>query len=216
MSVLMISIVIVEDTEDIQTLLSSLFNKSDEFELLLQCYNGVTALREIPTLHPDVVLMDIGLPDISGVACIAQLKRICTSTEFVVFTVSEQDEVVFEALQAGATSYLMKSTKPEELMNAIKEVHNGGSPISSDIARKILKTFYKDNNIINSNDRRQHFGISRREEEMLKYLSEGYTYQEAAAEMYISVNTLKTHIFNTYEKLQVNNKMEAIKKYFGK
>lgn len=209
----MISVFIVEDNEDICTLLELLFSNRDGFVFSGSAQTGEKAINEIEALQPDVVLMDIGLPDISGVECIRKLKPVCPKTEFVVYTVSDQDETVFEALKVGATSYLMKTTTPDELVEAIKEVHDGGSPISSDIARKIINSF-QNNNAKDEKEKRAKFGITRREEEMLHYLSDGMSYQEVADKMFISLNTLKTHIYNTYEKLQVGNKVEAINKYF--
>ncbi len=210
----MISIYIVEDNEAFLLLLVQLFRESPLFRLLGTSEKGADALVQIEAQQPDVVLMDIGLPDMSGVACIAKLKPVCPDTEFVAFTVSDEDEVVFEALKVGATSYLMKTTPPDELIKALKEVHNGGSPISSDIARKIINIFSRQQEQLH--DRKTGFGISKREDEMLGYLAEGMTYQEVADKMFISLSTLKSHIYNTYEKLQVNNKVEAINKYFGK
>ncbi|MBX2923980.1 MAG: response regulator transcription factor [Chitinophagaceae bacterium] len=208
----MISVFVVEDNNDFNILLTQLFQTHPEFIFSGSARTGQEALYNIPLQNPDVVLMDIGLPDMSGVECIAKLKPRCRNTEFVAFTVADQDEVVFDALKAGATSYLMKATPPADLIKAIKEVHNGGSPISSDIARKLINLFSQQSNHLKpfKND----FGISRREDEMLTYLAEGMTYQEAADKMFISLSTLKSHIYNTYEKLQVNNKVEAINKYF--
>lgn len=210
----MIAVYIVEDNKDFQTLLMQLLQNHHELMLAGVAATGQDAIKQVSSLKPDVVLMDIGLPDMSGVDCIAQLKPLCAGTEFIAFTVSDQDEVVFEALKAGATSYLMKTTPPDELLKAIKEVYEGGSPISSDIARKIINLFSQQHGKHKS--RQDGFGISKREDEMLRYLAEGMTYQEVADKMFISLSTLKSHIYNTYEKLQVGNKVEAINKYFGK
>lgn len=210
----MIAVYIVEDNKDFQTLLTQLLQNHHELMLAGVAATGRDAIKQISSLKPDVVLMDIGLPDMSGVDCIAQLKPMCTGTEFIAFTVSDQDEVVFEALKAGATSYLMKTTPPDELLKAIKEVYEGGSPISSDIARKVINLFSQQHGKHKS--RQDGFGISKREDEMLRHLAEGMTYQEVADKMFISLSTLKSHIYNTYEKLQVGNKVEAINKYFGK
>lgn len=210
----MISIYVVEDNRDFQLLLTQLFQSQKDFVLAGTAETGHEALRIIPLLKPDVVLMDIGLPDISGIECIAILKPQCPATEFVAFTVSDQDEVVFEALKVGATSYLMKTTPPQELLKALNEVHQGGSPISSDIARKVINQFSQQHE--KHKHKKDGYGISKREDEMLRYLAEGMTYQEVADKMFISLSTLKSHIYNTYEKLQVGNKVEAINKYFGK
>lgn len=210
----MITIYIVEDNISFRMLLSQLFGEHPDLEIAGVADNGSTALKAVEKLQPDIVLMDIGLPDISGVECIAKLKPVCPETEFVAFTVSDEDEIVFEALKAGATSYLMKTTPPDELIKALKEVYNGGSPISSDIARKIIGVFSQQRE--KQHSKNPGFGISKREDEMLRYLAEGMTYQEVADKMFISLSTLKSHIYNTYEKLQVNNKVEAINKYFNK
>ncbi|MCC6286683.1 MAG: response regulator transcription factor [Chitinophagaceae bacterium] len=210
----MISVFVVEDKKDFQALLTQLLQANPEFTFSGSAETGLEALQAIPMLQPDVVLMDIGLPDISGVDCIAKLKPQCKRTEFVAFTVADQDEVVFEALKVGATSYLMKTTPPDELIKALKEVYHGGSPISSDIARKLINVFSKQNE--KQKNRKDDFGISKREDEMLGYIAEGMTYQEVADKMFISLSTLKSHIYNAYEKLQVNNKVEAINKYFRK
>lgn len=210
----MISVYIVEDNKDFQMLLSQLFQSEPGFAWLGMSGSGEDAIKNIPLHNPDVVLMDIGLPDMSGVDCIAKLKPQCRSTEFVAFTISDQDEVIFDALKVGATSYLMKTIPPPELLKAIREVHEGGSPISSDIARKLINVFSQQHE--KQKHKQEDFGISKREDEMLRYLAEGMTYQEVADKMFISLSTLKSHIYNTYEKLQVSNKVEAINKYFGK
>ncbi|MFV0607461.1 MAG: response regulator [Niabella sp.] len=210
----MITVFLVEDNKDIQSLLKQLLTIEPDFLLLGIASNCNEALTTIPDCQPDVVIMDVGLPDGSGIDNIRQLKPQCPKTEFIVFTISEEDEVVFDALKAGANSYLLKTTPPKELLNAIAEVHHGGSSISSDIARKVISFFTTIDNAKKEKINQNEALLTKREIEMLENLALGLTYQETADKMFISLSTLKSHIYNTYEKLQVNNKVEAINKFF--
>ena len=173
--------------------------------------NGEEALKGIPELQPDVVLMDIGLPGINGIDCIKQLKPTCPRTEFLICTIYDEDEKVYQALEYGASSYILKSSKPEFLLQSILEVHNGGSPMSPDIARKLVQRFRQ-----KENKNVAVLNITPREKEILELLSQGLFYKEASDQLGISINTLKRHIYNMYQKLQVDNKTEAINKVFGK
>lgn len=208
----MIAVYLVEDNKDINALLQSIVVKKEDYQLVGCSYDAEEALKKIPELLPDVVLMDIGLPGMNGIECVRLLKKECPSVEFIMCTVYDEDEKVFEALKAGATSYILKKSKPELLLNAIQEVYEGGSPMSSDIARKIVMRLQQSN----SQQVKTEFKISDREEEILQQLSKGYTYTEIADILFISVKTLKKHIYNIYEKLHVDNKVEALNKYFGK
>ena len=206
----MISVLIVEDHEDIQLLLQTVVSRHDDYTCVGVVSTGADALKKIPELLPDVVLMDIGLPDISGIDCVRRLKLICPNVEFIMCTIYDEDENVFQSLEAGANSYILKKSKPELLLSAIREVHEGGSPMSSDIARKIVARMQR-------NDKaRTDCGLTPREEEVLVKLSKGLTYSETADQLFISVKTLKKHIYNIYEKLHVDNKVEALNKFFGK
>lgn len=169
--------------------------------------NGETALKELTIAPCDLALFDIQLPGMSGIECIRRLKYLQPQVQVMVLTVYDNADTIFEALKAGAVSYLLKTTTPEQLVEAIREVFAGGSPISSQIARKIIQTF----NIKNSvNDLFQ--SLSKREQEILTELAKGYRYKEIAATYYISMETVRTHIRNIYEKLQVNTRAEALKK----
>ena len=206
----MISVLLVEDNPDIQLLLQTIISRNDDYVCVAVVSTGTEALRKIPELLPDVVLMDIGLPDISGIDCVRKLKHVCPSVEFIMCTIYDEDEKVFQSLEAGANSYILKKSKPELLLTAIREVYEGGSPMSSDIARKIVaKLQHKD-------PPRPDYGITPREVDVLTMLSKGLTYNEVADQLFISVKTLKKHIYNIYEKLHVNNKVEALNKFFGK
>lgn len=206
----MITVFIVEDNPDIQLLLQTIVSRDDEYSLVGSAPNGTEALDKIPELLPDVVLMDIGLPDISGIDCVRKLKVLCPNVEFIMCTIYDEDEKVFESLEAGANSYILKKSKPELLRRAIREVHEGGSPMSSDIARKIVAKMQRKGQV------RDSYGITPREVEVLTMLSKGLTYQEVADALFISVKTLKKHIYNIYSKLHVDNKVEALNKFFGK
>lgn len=206
----MISVIIVEDNADIQLLLRSIVNRHDDYTCVDVVSTGADALKKIPELLPDVVLMDIGLPDISGIDCVRKLKTQCPNVEFIMCTIYDEDEKVFQSLEAGANSYILKKSKPELLLTAIREVFEGGSPMSSDIARKIVAKMQR------QGQPRDDYGITPREKEVLTMLAKGLTYLETADQLFISVKTLKKHIYNIYEKLHVHNKVEALNKFFGK
>jgi two-component system, NarL family, response regulator LiaR len=210
-----ITIVIVEDLVDHQFFLNTIISSVPEFKsihLPFSCCED--ALEKIPSLKPDIVLMDIGLPGLSGIDCIKKLKFLCPEIKFMICTVHNEDENVFEALKAGADSYILKNSKPYQIIDAIRELYIGNAPISSDIARKIL------NHLSLSQTTNQHksnlqYHITPKEAEVLNFLSQGHTYQEVADKLYISVKTLKRHVYTIYLKLHVDNKTEAINKYFG-
>ena len=206
----MISVFIVEDNPDIQLLLQTIVSRDAEYACVGVVTTGTESLRRIPELLPDVVLMDIGLPDISGIDCVRRLKPLCPNVEFIMCTVYDEDEKVFQSLEAGANSYILKKSKPELLLTAIREIYEGGSPMSSDIARKIVGRLQRKDQV------RSDYHITPREVDVLTMLSKGLTYNEVADALFISVKTLKKHIYNIYEKLHVNNKVEALNKFFGK
>ncbi len=206
----MISVFIVEDNPDIQLLLQTIVCRDDEYACVGVVATGTEALRRIPELLPDVVLMDIGLPDLSGIDCVRKLKPLCPNVEFIMCTIYDEDETVFQSLEAGANSYILKKSNPELLLMAIREVHEGGSPMSSDIARKIVTRLQRNGQV------RADYHITPREVDVLTMLSKGLTYAEVADGLFISVKTLKKHIYNIYEKLHVDNKVEALNKFFGK
>lgn len=206
----LITIAIVEDNPSIREMLQSIIEMEESYLCTGVFGNGEDALIGIPELQPDVVLMDIGLPGINGINCIKQLKPTCPRTEFLICTIYDEDEKVFQALEYGASSYILKRSKPEFLLQSILEVHNGGSPMSPDIARKLVQRFQQKEN------KNAALTITPREKEILELLSQGLFYKEASHQLGISINTLKRHIYNMYQKLQVDNKTEAINKVFGK
>jgi DNA-binding NarL/FixJ family response regulator len=168
------------------------------------------ALEEIPYRQPDVVLMDIQLPGMSGIECIRQIKSINPKIQFMMMTVYEDAENIFKSLEAGASGYLLKNTSPKKILEAIIELKEGGSPMSGEIARKVVSSFSKVQNFGKADDEMKK--LTPREFEIVELLSKGFLYKEIADQLNITVGTVKQHIHNTYEKLQVNNRTEAINK----
>ncbi len=165
-------------------------------------------MSALPEEQPDVVVMDINLPGMSGIECIRQVKEKSPNTQFMMFTVYENDEKVLEALQAGATSYLLKKTDSFKILEAIKELNQGGSPMSSNIARKLLNKFLSDK------QKTKKEILTARENEILSLLADGLLYKEIADRLQIVHGTVRQHIYNIYQKLHVQNRTEAINKYF--
>jgi len=177
--------------------------------------NASETMAKIPLLNPNVVLMDINLGDSeSGSDCVRQLKPLVPATNFMMCTVYEDDEKIFEALRAGATGYILKKTEPQKMLDAIKELHEGGAPMSSQIARKVVFAFRnKPASPANTPGIEQ---LSYREKQILEELSRGLMYKEIASVLFISPETVRKHVYHIYEKLHVTNRVEAVNKYFGR
>jgi DNA-binding NarL/FixJ family response regulator len=205
-----ITVSIVEDRKDIRESLHALINSDDICSCISTYENAEDALKAIPELQPDIVLMDIDLPGMNGIDCIKLLKPKCPRVQFMICTVYDEDEKVFDALAAGANSYILKRSSGDKLIEAIKELHGGGSPMSSDIARKIVQHFQVKSKVIE-----QDYDLTNREKEILNLLAKGITYQQAADSIFISSKTIRKHVYNIYEKLHVHSRMEAVNKYFG-
>lgn len=206
----MITICIIEDLIEIQNGLKTIIESDSRFELLSCFGNAETAIAELPLLKPDIVLTDINLPGKSGIDCITEVKTKIPVTQFIMFTIYEDDDQVFEALKAGASGYILKNTSPEKIIDSLIELHDGGSPMSPKIARKVLSSF----NVITKNNVSEL--ISKREQEVLELLSKGFLYKEIAGKLNITLSTVKRHLNHVYEKLQVQNKTEAINKMYGR
>ncbi len=202
-----INIAIVEDNRDIREGLTFLIKASEGFKCIADFSNAEDALQQLPQSEVDVVLMDIHLPGKSGIDCVTELKRQRKDIQVIMLTIFEDEENIFRSLQAGASGYVLKKTSPAQLLEAIKDVYNGGSPMSSHIARKVVAAFQKSPDELNSRD-----NLSGRETEILSYLSKGYRYKEIADLLFISIETVRTHIRNIYEKLQVHSRTEALLK----
>lgn len=205
-----IKVVIVEDTEIIRETLQMLVSGTPGLECVSSFSNAEDALSEIPKLCPDIVIMDIGLPGIDGIECVRKLKEKCTGTQFLMCTVFEDDENIFEALKAGATGYIVKKTPPAKIVEAIHELHHGGSPMSGQIARRVIQVMLqpKKNEALET--------LTDRETEILHLLAKGFRYKEIGDQLYISVATVRTHIHNIYEKLQVQSRTDALNKAFSR
>ena len=206
-----ISLAIVEDLDEVRDGLKNFLALSPEFKVLDTYKTAEEALYDIPRLKPDIVIMDISLPGMNGIECIRQVKDKSPSTQFMMFTVYENDEKVFEALKAGASGYLLKNTGLIQLIESLKELHIGGSPMSANIARKLVTVFRGQ-----QKEAEPVEILSNRENEILQLLSKGLLYKEIAEKLTISVSTVRQHIHHIYEKLHVQNRTEAINKAFGK
>jgi DNA-binding NarL/FixJ family response regulator len=206
-----ISITIVEDLDEVREGLNNFLSLNPEFKVLDTFKTAEEAIYDLPSLKPDIVIMDINLPGMSGIDCIKEVKKKLPDAQFIMFTVYENDEKVFEALKAGATGYLLKNTGLLQLTEAIKELHNGGSPMSAAIARKLVTVFYENERELSGTG-----NLSQRENEVLELLAKGLLYKEISDRLSISVSTVRQHIHKIYEKLHVQNRMEAINKAFRK
>ena len=202
-----IRVAIVEDLDEIRNGLAYLIGASDGFDCVATFTNAEDALRELPRLRPDTVLMDVGLPGMSGIACIRELKQDVPDIQFMMLTVFEDDETIFQSLQAGATGYILKKTPPAKILESLKDLHDGGSPMSGEIARKVVQAFQK-----MGQSKKEVENLTAREQEILSYLAKGYRYKEIAEALFVSVETVRTHIRNIYEKLQVRSRTEAVLK----
>lgn len=204
-----ITVSIVEDLDEVRDALQRLINQSDKFCLVEEFNNAEQAEKRIPLQPPDIVIMDINLPGMSGIECISRIKEKCDGTQFMMFTIYEDDEKVFEALKAGAHGYLLKKTPKEKLLEALEELYNGGSPMSTNIARKVIEAFEKKNRPpaeLNT--------LTNKERQILELLAKGFLYKEIADQLHSTRNTIKQHIHHIYEKLHVQNRTEAINKAF--
>lgn len=206
-----ISIAIVEDLDEVREGLRDYISAIPDFTLLDTFKNAEEALYYLPKLQPDIVIMDINLPGISGIECIRELKSKLRTTQFMMFTVYDTDEKVFEALKAGASGYLLKNTSLSQLPEALKELYNGGAPMSSSIARKLVTAFREKEGNAESVE-----VLTRRENDILQLLAKGLLYKEISASLQIATNTVKQHIHKIYQKLHVQNRTEAINKVFRK
>ncbi|MEP0822763.1 MAG: response regulator transcription factor [Ignavibacterium sp.] len=202
---------IVEDDSRIRESLIVLIDGTEGFRCVSAYENAEEALEDIPRKAPDVVLMDINLPGISGIECVRGLKDRMPDLQIIMLTVFEDSERIFQSLEAGATGYLLKRTPPDQILSAIREVCNGGSPMSSQIARKVVQSFRKTRE--NSNP---PVKLSPREEEILSALAKGSRDKEIAEALFISVDTVHSHLRRIYEKLQVRSRTEAVVKYLRK
>lgn len=209
----MIKVAIIEDNETIREGLSALINGTEGYKCIAAFRDCETFLTKLNQLDPDVVLMDIGLPGMSGIEGVQQAIKKNPDLNILMLTIYEDSEKVFDALCSGASGYLVKKTPPAKLLEAIKDAYEGGSPMSSGIARQVINAF-KETKVKNSTA--EDYKLSSREVEVLNLLADGYNYQEIAENMFISVDTVRHHIRNIYKKLHVHSQSEAVAKAIRK
>ena len=203
-----ISVSIVEDNDKLRATLARVLNRADGFCCAGQYANAEDALKDLPQIHPEVVLMDINLPGMNGVECVRQLKTLLPEVQVMMLTVYEDTENIFNALAAGASGYLLKRTSSKELLEAIQDVCRGGSPMTMHIARKVVQSFQRSTASAQNTE-----NLSEREQQVLDLLSQGLIYKEIADKLGISYETVHTYIRRVYEKLQVRTRTEAVAKF---
>jgi len=203
-----IAVSIVEDDAQARKILAGWITRASGFKLCGEWGDAESALGGLPEKKPNVVLMDINLPGISGVEAVKRLKPLLPETQFVMLTVYEDADHIYSALAAGATGYLLKQTPREELLRALEEVHKGGSPMTSNIARKVVQSFRQGATSATDGE-----NLSPREQEVLDLLARGYLYKEIAERLNISVPTVNTYVRRIYEKLHVRSRGQAVAKY---
>lgn len=207
---MIIKVAIVEDDAEVRQLLQRVIDTSPGFRCVCVCNCAEDALKELPAAAPDVILMDIHLPNRSGIECTASMKERLPTVPVIMLTVYSDTEWVFKALQAGARGYLLKRTPPAKLLEAIKDVIQGGAPMTGEIARMVVESFQKPVSL--SGD---EASLSRREREVLELLASGYTNKEIAARLNLGATTIHTHLGRIYDKLHVRSRSAAVAHYLG-
>lgn len=202
------SVIVVEDDRGLREQLVSILNSSAGIRCVDACASGEEALQVIPNKRPEVVLMDIRLPGMSGIECVAELRQLLPRLQIIMLTVYEDSESIFRALKAGAAGYLVKSSPPSKLLDAIDDVSKGGAPMSSHIARKVVQHFHRAGPAPTGEEE-----LSPREREVLDLLALGYIYKEIGDKLKISPETVRTHVKNICEKMHVRSRLEAVGKH---
>src|SRR6266850_3311312 len=205
-----LKVALVEDQPKVRESWNRLINSLPDFRCVCACATGEEALRVIPGLKPDVILMDIFLPRMSGIECTARLKEQLPETQILILTAMDDQELVFMALEAGADGYLLKRTKPADLRNALLDVLGGGAPMTSQIARRVIESFRR-----KSKNRDESAHLSMREEQILRLLSQGYSNKLIADKLEISIDTVCSHLKRVFEKLHVSSRTEAVVRYMA-
>jgi DNA-binding NarL/FixJ family response regulator len=206
-----IKVSIVDDNDEIREGLSVLISGSAGFQCVATYPTAENALKYLPAHKPDVVLMDIQLPGMSGIECVRDLKKLLPDLQIMMLTVYEDDDNVFKSILAGASGYVLKKTPPSELLEAISDLHNGGSPMSDRIARKVVQAFQQ-----MGKSSRETENLTQRESEVLSYVAKGFQDKEIAEKFFLSSETVRTHLRNIYKKLHVRSRTEATLKYLNK
>lgn len=207
-----IRVSVVEDDSTIRETLTALFGFEEGMDLFTVHSTAEDALLRINDHCPDVMVMDINLPGASGIDCVRSMSQRCRSAQFLMYTVHDDDHRVFEALKAGANGYILKSSTPDEIIAAVKELHAGGSPMSAHVARRVVQHLRPANASSSVADAE----LSLREKQVLELLAEGLLYKEISDRLGISVGTIKQHIHRIYGKMHVQNRTEAVNRFFGR
>ncbi len=203
----MIKVAIVEDNNTLRQSLEQLINRTDNMQCVTSLGNLMNVISDLGKVNVDVILMDIGLPNISGIEGVRTVKNSYPAIQVLMFTVFEDDEKIFNAIRAGASGYLLKKTPPPEILEAIKELYNGGAPMSPSIARKVIYAFQSE-----PSSAMEDYKLTTREREILYSLVDGLSYKKIADKYFVSISTVRTHICNIYHKLHVNSKSQAVAK----
>ena len=206
-----INVSIVEDNRGTRESLMELLGRSSSLRCVGAHANGEEALRKLPLEKPDVVLMDINLPGMSGIECVAQVKERLPKTQILMLTTYEEGDLIFDSLRNGATGYLLKNMPPAELVQAVEQVHSGGAPMSMQIARKVVNHFHQIKSPASEVEK-----LTKREHEILALLAKGYLYKEIADHLGITLSTVRAHLHAVYEKLHVQSRTEAVVKFLGR
>jgi DNA-binding NarL/FixJ family response regulator len=201
---------IVEDNRGTRESLSELLTRAPALRCVGAHPNGEEALRQIPAEEPDVVLMDINLPGMSGIECVARLKERLPRTQVLMLTTYEESDLIFDSLRRGASGYLLKNMPPAELIQAVEQVHCGGAPMSMQIARKVVSHFQRIKQPASEVEQ-----LTKREQEILALLAKGYLYKEIADLLGITLSTVRAHLHTIYEKLHVQSRTQAVVKFLG-
>lgn len=208
-----IHIALVEDRVKVRENWIKLINSFSDFTCICACGTGEEALQLFPQQHPDVILMDIFLPRMSGIECTARLKELMPETQIVILTAMDDQQLVFMALEAGADGYLVKRMKPADLRTALLDVLNGGAPMTSHIARRVIESFRQKSQKTKARDESTRLSV--REEEILLLISQGYSNKLIADQLSLSIDTVCSHLKHVYKKLHVNSRTEAVVRYMN-
>ena len=206
----MIKIAVVEDNTKLRASLVSLFDRAEGMRCVASLNNLLNVISEVGSALPDIILMDIGLPNISGIEGVRTVKTHFPAIQILMFTVFDDDEKIFDAIRAGASGYLLKKTPPDEIVQAVRELSLGGAPMTSSIARRVIQSFQAVPATLV-----EDYRLTVRENEILYSLVDGLSYKKIADKYCVSISTIRTHICNIYNKLHVNSKAQAVARVLG-